>query len=407
MRRVLRFLLRNWPLKVGALLLATVLYTGLVLSGNVRTFSGPIPVEALRQPPEVALLAELPAVTLVRYRAPLDVIVSPATFAASADLSRAVPRADGQPVSVAVRVVALDTRVQVVGYEPSVVPVHMDPVETRTMAVHVETGPVPDGLTLGTRQIDPPSVSVRGPSTRIAAIRDVIARVPIDASGLNVDREVDLQAVDEQGNVVTNIDVEPPRVRVRIPVAHQLASVTLPVAPQFVGSLPNGFRIGSITVTPPVVTVSGEEAVVGALDAAPTEDIDLSQRTRDFEVDIPLALPDGVTVTGLHDVRVAVTLSDDVASRTYAVGVALAGAQADLAYDLSASHLNVTLGGMVTALDDVNAASLAATADVSDLAPGRHVVTLEFTPPTGLELVSFSPSQVVVVVRELVTPVTE
>ena len=75
------------------------------------------------------------------------------------------------------------------------------------------------------------SVDVRGPSTRVAAIRAVVAPVSIDASGLNVDRQVDLEAVDEQGNVVTNVEIEPPRARVRIAVGRELASRTLPSCP--------------------------------------------------------------------------------------------------------------------------------------------------------------------------------
>ena len=39
-RRVTDFLLRNWPLKLGAIILATVLYSGLVLGQNVRTWTG-------------------------------------------------------------------------------------------------------------------------------------------------------------------------------------------------------------------------------------------------------------------------------------------------------------------------------------------------------------------------------
>ena len=45
MRRALDFLLRNWPLKLGAILLATVLYSGLVLAQNVRTWTGQVPVD--------------------------------------------------------------------------------------------------------------------------------------------------------------------------------------------------------------------------------------------------------------------------------------------------------------------------------------------------------------------------
>ena len=88
--------------------------------------------------------------------------------------------------------------------------------------------------------------------------RQVVARVPIDASALNIDREVDLVAVDSNGNQVPDVEIEPQRARVRIAVARELANRTLPVVPAVVGEPAPGYRIASVTVEPLVVTVSGE-----------------------------------------------------------------------------------------------------------------------------------------------------
>ncbi|HVM30645.1 MAG TPA: CdaR family protein [Candidatus Limnocylindrales bacterium] len=407
MRRVLAFLLRNWPLKLGAVLLATVLYSGLVLSQNVRTHSGPVPIEPIRQPPEVALLTELPAINLVRYRAPIDVVVSPNTFSATVDLSRVQARPGGEPVAVPVTVLALDARVQVVGYEPNVVQVVLDPVQSRTMRVTVERGTVPEGLTLGPEQIEPQTVAVRGPSTRVAAIRSVVARVAVDASALNVDREVDLIAIDEQGNLITNVDIEPARARVRIAVARQLATRTLPVVPQLIGDPPNGLRLAAVEVAPAAVTISGDETLVAPLDGVSTEPIDLAARTRDFELDVTLQLPDGVTVSGGSQVRVSVTLAEDGASRTLQVGLALSGTRPGFDYAIGASQIVVTLGGTIAALEGVNGAALSADVDVSELDAGRHLVPVNFTPPAGLQLVSLAPAEVLVLVTEVLPPETE
>ena len=44
MRRILAIVLHNWPLKLAAIGLATVLYGGLVLSQGARTFDGQVPI---------------------------------------------------------------------------------------------------------------------------------------------------------------------------------------------------------------------------------------------------------------------------------------------------------------------------------------------------------------------------
>ena len=46
MIRLLRLIIRNWPLKLGAIVLSTLLYSGLVLSQTTRDFPGSIPILA-------------------------------------------------------------------------------------------------------------------------------------------------------------------------------------------------------------------------------------------------------------------------------------------------------------------------------------------------------------------------
>lgn len=407
MRRVAGFLLRNWPLKLGAVLFATVLYSGLVLSQNVRTWTGEVTVDPLRPPAGATLLSDLDPVTQIRYRAPLDVgVLSPDSFRATVNLSGVEPATDGTSSAVPVDVVAVDSRVQIVDWQPREVQVRLDPVDARQIPVTVDFGAVPEGLRVGPPQTEPMTVSVRGASSRVASTRSVVARVTIDASALNVDREVELIAVDEAGNQVPNVEIQPVRARVRIAVARQLANRTLPVVPQLVGDLPPGYRVTSVTVDPLVVTVSGEEATVTRLETAPTDPIDVAGRTTDLETRIGLAIPDQVSVSGRDEVRVLVTIGADAGTRTYLAGVTLVGARSDRTYHLGAGQVNVTLGGPIAELDALDASQLVAVARVGNLDPGTHVVAVTLSAVAGLELVEISPAQTTVVVAVSPQPTT-
>ncbi len=137
-----------------------------------------------------------------------------------------------------------------------------------------------------------------------------MARVPIDASALNIDREVDLIAVDVNGNQVPNMEIQPERARVRVAVAQELATRTLPVVPQLVGEPAPGYRITSVTVEPLVITVSGEAATVSALRLAPTAPIDVD-RSDDptWRRWSPLSFPPTCRVSGSDQVRVVAARS--------------------------------------------------------------------------------------------------
>ena len=173
MRRLLDFLLRNWPLKLAAIGLATVLYAGVSLSENERTWPGAVPIEVL-DPPAGAAVLDLPgSVTEIRYRAPIDVAsqLTNGSFLASIDLGDVTPTTDGPPVPVAVRVTPLDPRVQVIDFAPRSVNVRVDQVVSRPMTVSVERGTVPEGLDLGAPVVTPATVILRGASSRVAAVQ--------------------------------------------------------------------------------------------------------------------------------------------------------------------------------------------------------------------------------------------
>lgn len=398
MRRVTDFLRRNWPLRLGAILLATVLYTGLVLAQNVRTWTGAVPVDPIRPPTGATLLADPDPVTLIRYRAPLDVgVLSPDSFRATVDLSRVDAVPGGDAVSVAVTVVALDSRVQVVDFQPHLVEIRLDPVEVRELPVTVSLGSVAEGLTVGPPQAEPNSVTLRGASSRVNAVTQVIARVTIDASALNVDREVQLVAVDGNGNPVPNVEIDPERARVRIAVARELATVTLPVVPMLSGQPAFGYRISAVKVEPLVVTVSGEAATVARLDSAPTLPISVQGRTTDLEATIGLGLPDGVSVSGSDRVQVTITIVRDVGSRSIITGLTLEGAEPGLRYTLNRDQVEVILFGPLDVLAAVDAATISATVDVSGLDAGTHQVTIAVAPIVGLDVVVGEPPSPLIV----------
>jgi YbbR domain-containing protein len=404
-RRALDFLLRNWPLKLGAVVLSTVLYSGLVLGQNVRTWTGQLPVDAIRPPAGATLLNDLEPVTVIRYRAPIDVgVLSPSAFSATVDLSQVQAESGGPPVSVPITVIALDQRIQIVDFTPREEQVQLDPVTSRDMPVTVMLGTVPDTIKVGPPQVDPQTVTLRGASSRVNSVAAVVARVPIDASALNVDRDVDLVAVDANGNEVPSLEIDPQRAHVTIAVSQQLSTRTLPVVPQLTGAPAPGYKVTSVTVNPVVATVTGDAAAMSSLESAQTQPIDLTGRTSDLDAQVSLSLPSGVTVSGSGTVMVSITIAQDTGTQTYSTGVILQNEQAGFTYTLGVSQVNVTLGGPTSLLQSFDPTQLTATADAANLVPGDHILHLAVQPPDGMSVVAIDPQEITVTVTAPPTP---
>jgi YbbR domain-containing protein len=405
MRRALEAIFRNWPLKLAAIVVATFLYAGLVLSQSAQVWPGMIPIVP-KLPTSAVLIGNLPEVSGIRYFAPADVAqrVTSASFSASVDLSDAQPTADNPYVTVKVDVRNVDPRVTVLDFDPPLITVRLDPLITKTVPVQVDHGALPPGLQIRAPVLSAADAVVSGPESVVRLVTAAAARVVIQPSGIDVDQTVDLVAVDAQGNVQSPVNIDPSSVHVKIAVGSGLQNKSLPVNPVVTGTPANGFQIESVTVTPAVVSVEGDADALAALAKIDTGPIAVSGAAANLSRTVPLALPTGVDSISGDSVTVTITIQATAATRTFSAGIVLSGARDDRTYGLSTASVLVTVGGTVAALDSLDPRALAVIADVDGLAPGSHKVKLKISLPADVKLVATSPPDVTVVVTQNAPP---
>ncbi len=396
MRRVARFLVHNWPLKLAALVMAVLLYGGLVLSENAQSFEGRIPIEGANQSRTVVLLSNLGDIRLVRYYAPdnAGIRLDSNSFRATVDLASVDPKAG--LVSVAVKVVAIDPRVQVLEYEPSRINVELDEVVTRSVPVRVDYGVPPAGLDVRQPIVATDSVAIAGPASVVRRVVAAEARLRIDPSGLDVDREVELVAVDQLGQPLGPLDLTPSAVRVRIAIFTNRDTKSLAVAPIINGLPAPGYEIASVSVDPPVVSVEGDADQLADLSRIDTVPVSVAGASGSVSIVTGLSLPTGVLALNTANVTVRITLRQVAATRTLAAGVVLAGARSDFVYSLSVDRVLVTLGGTTIDLDRIAGAAFTVSLDVTGLAPGSRATLVTVTLPAGVTLIAVSPQFVTV-----------
>ena len=398
MSRIGRLLFHNWPLKLAAIVLASMLYAGLVISQSAQELPGSIRVDALNQPADASLVQTLPQVTRIRYVAISDPTAraTPQSFQATVDLKDVNPLAG--PTVVPIRVESVDPRFTVLSWDPPSVQIRLDPLRTKVVKVNVVTGPTPANLEVRPAVVTPESVTVRGPASVIDRVTSARADVTIEPSGLNVDRDVDLIPVDDVGNRVTPVNVDPSTAHVQIAVLSEPQTHTVPVNPNVTGTQAAGYEVVSVAVDPAVVTLQLDANQVAAVPAADTAPISISGATQDVEADVGLALPLGVVGLEGTTVHVTVTIRAIASTRTFDAGIAPSGARSDLLYSLSVNHALATVGGPLAELQRLDGAAFVLTAPVGGLAPGTHEVTLEANLPIGLTMVGIEPPKITVTV---------
>jgi YbbR domain-containing protein len=402
LRRLGRVIVHNWPLKLAAIVLATLLYAGLVASQDSNTYPGPITVLPVNQPSGTVITNQLKDVEQIRYLAPADAgRLQGEDFRATVDLANA--KADGQPASYRVIVTPLDPRVTILEVRPRSIQVVLDTKASKTLSVTIDTGTPPAGLQLGEAVIDPAEVIVSGPTTAVNQVAEVKVIAPIDASGIDIDREFQPRALDASGEVVTGIELDPPTVHVTIPVYTNKETRTIPVNPVITGTPGEGFRLAAVQVEPLVVVVEGDGEQLADLPSADTVPVAISGATRDVTSEVALALPTGVTST-TATVRVVVTIEPVTETRSYVAGLRLFGQKPGFTYAATPLTVLLTLFGSTADLDTLGAAPIVVGVNVADLEPGSHEVAVVPSLPSGVTVAAISPETVTIVVAEVPSP---
>ena len=404
MSRLVGAIVYNWPLKVMAIALATLLYAGLVLSQNAQTSPVSVLIEPANQPVGTILIGSLGEVDEIRYFVTdqSNVTIRSANFSAHVDLSQVQPGPQSQSVRVVVE--SADPRIQVQSATPAFVSVRLEQVEPKVVPVVVVPGTVPSGL-----EIKPPTQSfetatVRGAQSDIARVTEVRAAVPIDSSGVDIDRDFALTPVDELGEPVRGVDVEPSTVRVTMVVEKDRTTASVPIVPAIVGNLGAGFEVVRVSVSVPVVSLEGDAADLANITTAKTVPISIEGRTTDLDTTVAFDLPLGVTAVTPATVTVHVSVRAVTESRTFNAGIVVIGAQANQTYALSVQQVLLTIGGSPAGLDRLSGATLFVTANVAGLDPGTHQVTLSIAVEAGLNVLAITPSVVTVAVSPVPEP---
>jgi YbbR domain-containing protein len=397
MTRILGLVIQNWPLKLGALALATLLYAGL-LSTNAKVFPVSIPIDATGVTADVKILSDLGAVREIRYLAPEDLglRLDSTNFRATVDLSDVDPAKGRRLVDVEVE--SIDPRVQVLDFQPRQIVVELDRVISRTVPALAVMGPVPSGLDVGDPVVEDKEVTVTGAASAVERVAEAQARVSIPPSGIDINRLVDLVPVDLAGEPVPEVDVEPASTRVRLPVFSDRQTKSLPIRPVVAGSPAAGFEVASITVDPLVIAVEGDADDLLALEVADTAAVTVTGATSDVVSETTLELPDGVQALGDATITVTVTLRPVTASRSFEAGLILVGALADRQYSLSTDRVLVTIGGSIADLDRLSGSDLVLTLNVTGLEAGSHEVSVSANLQTGLTLIGASPNPIIVTI---------
>jgi len=187
MRRPLaRWVTREWPLKLVSIGLALGIWLLLAPSQKMSSEKSlTIPLETRNVPPNLEIVERPPAAVDITLRAPNRLLkeIGPSGLVARIDLDRATVLQ--QEYALSTSMIAVPPGAQVVKISPSKVTIKLERTAEATIEVHATLrGKPAPGFHVDGIEIDPSSVTVQGPESRVRA-KQAATTAPVDVGGIS------------------------------------------------------------------------------------------------------------------------------------------------------------------------------------------------------------------------------
>ncbi len=263
---------------------------------------------------------------------------------------------------------------------PRQITIQLEREIAREIAIEVEIlGDTEPGYFLGVPQLVTKNVEVIGPANVIEQVVSARAVIAVHGRRNSFSEELSLVATNANGQRVLNVRLSPERVNVSVEVTTRddIQQIAVHQPPLDFASLPWGYYPSSIHFDPQVIFVSGTPAQLAALpDFLTTERVDLSDRTEDFEVEVPIDIPAGlVVIDNQRMVTVSIGIAAQEGYRQYdAISVQVIGLPEGVEALVSPEQVAIFLAGPLPILKLLSAEQVQAHIDVSDLTLGVHSI---------------------------------
>lgn len=259
-----------------------------------------VPLVVDRPAAGLLLMTDLPAVVDVQVQTTQDRIdeLSVANIQANVNIVGLEPGEHRVPVQVQLP----NSRSQLMWVKPTNVNLILEPEVTEVFTPTVkilDISNLPIGYSLSEISLSPETVMVKGPKSQVERIREVRVEVELD------NRKSDFQ-VTSIPKLLTNegseldLNISPAAVLVTVPIQQNFFTKEVPIRADIIASsLATGYEIRSISISPSVVTLSGDRASIDRTgDYLSTTSIILDKVFDSLTIQAPLVVPEGVRILG-------------------------------------------------------------------------------------------------------------
>ncbi len=406
----LKWLTRNLGTLLISVLLAVIVWISATVTDDPNqqgVFSG-IPLEIIGKSSDLVLTNDVPdevAATLNAPRSIWDQLnKNRGLIRAWIDLEDLAAGDHTLPVNIDIDL----SPVRIISSEPDEIIVVLEPFIEKQFEVQLTArGEPPLGYRKGEVEVSPEEVTISGPASAVNRVSQVIALLDVDGASQTVQTTVPVRAVDGNGADVGGVQISPKGVNATVPISILGGYKNVAVKLLATGQVASGYRLTSITVNPPTVTVfSSDPKLVNELPGfVETKPVDLNGLTDDSEFNVELDLPEGISLVSEPGVLVQIDIAPIEGNLKLTIPVEVLGLSPEFAAQISPPVIDIIVFGPLPVLDGLTSASFRAVVDLTNLTTGTYLLTPELDlVPTEVQVEGMVPESVAVTIIIAPTP---
>ncbi len=185
----------------------------------------------------------------------------------------------------------------VISVTPEYFDLNVDTYAVKSLPATVELFGTPDSnFSIESKKATPDTITIAGSSQKIAQADRAVVSVNISGKDKNFVEFDSVNVLDANGNTVTGLDVMPNQVKVNVHMKELTKLGNLPIRATTKGDPAAGYKVGKITVNPPVATLTAPLSYFEKNVTLDLDPIDVSGADKDIRQTVTLPKPTGGSV---------------------------------------------------------------------------------------------------------------
>ncbi len=383
----MKFLKGVWkflPTLLFALILAIIVWVSAVTASDPNeevNYPNPIPLNVIGLDPNLIIINDIPETINLTILAPKSIQTR---LASESNLISATLNLSGlgEGESVVTPQVSIKLRpAKIMTVSPESITVELEELVSRTLPIIVnQVGSLPISYVAEEPQLSATEVTITGAKSRVESIAQVTARVDLSNATSTITKQVNLQPLNNGAVVVRDVTLSPEIIEVKLPIKQLGGYRNVFVKIITNGQIASGFYLTNLFADPPNVTIYTSDPVLARNMPAfvETNPINLNGADEDFEINIPLNLPDGISIIGEPTIKVEVGVAAIESSKNFIeVPVQVLNLDPGLVAELSAQTVDIYLSGPLYLLDELTLTDVVVSLDLTNYVPGTYQLVPE------------------------------